>query len=424
MANNEQRSASSSESVLILGGGFAGLFAALHLSKLACPLPIKLVDAKARFVFKPLLYELLSNEVEADLVWPHYRDILPSSDVTHILDSVKSIDLRAQQVELASGATHGYRYLVVALGDTAGYFDIPGAQANAFTFRTAEDAVKLREHLRHKLQAASQTPNEAKRKALLSVAIVGAGPSGVELSATLADLLPNWYHELGGQVEDLQLTLLQRSAEVLEGSAGDEVRDIAQKALSDRQVPVKLLLEASVQAIEPGALTYRHGDEDHDLKAETIIWTAGSATHPLMKSLPIEAIHRDFRDRPYLTEVLQLIGYPNVFAGGDCAVDVSHPYPATAQVAYQQGLAIAQSIQAFIEGRKPEPANVSIRGALMKLGLEASVAEIMGQIRISGRVGHLIRQATYLSVLPTSTSKLKLGAEWINDEIFEPFLDA
>lgn len=418
----EQQSTSNDEQILILGGGFAGLFTALHLGSSQCPLPIKLIDRETRFVFKPLLYELLSNEVQVNVTWPRYDEILGDRNVAHILGDIQSIDLQNRKVELASGLSYGYRYLVIALGDTAGYFNVPGADEHTFTFRTAEDALGLGKHLRQKLQEAAQTEDDAKRKALLTVAIVGAGPAGVELSATLGDLLPDWYAKLGGNPEELRIALLQRGSEILKGSVSDQLREMAEQALGKRQVPIELLLEASVKAIAPQELTYLQDDMERTLSAETIVWTAGSATHPLVRSLALEDVHRDPKGRPYLTSALQLIGSPNVFAGGDCATNVHDPQPAIAQVAYQQGRAIAHNILAMIEGRDPKPVDVSLRGTLMKLGIEESIAEIMGRVRVAGHAGHLIRQATYLSLLPTPARNLKLGAEWITDEVFEQVL--
>lgn len=405
--------------ILILGGGFAGLFTALHLEALGCPLPIKLIDRATRFTFKPLLYELLSNEVEIEVVGSSYEDLLGDRAATYICDSIQSIDLQNQRVELASGASYGYRYLVIAVGDTVGYVDVPGAQEHTLTFRTVVDALNLGQHLRRTLQAAVRTEAAELRQALLTTAIVGAGPSGVELAATLADLLPAWYEELGGNAEAIRIVLLQRSWDILPGWVSSDVRKIASTALAERQATVQLCLNATVESIQPSSLTYQQADEDYSLAAETIIWTAGSATHPLIRNLPIPAVHQDERGRPYLTSALQLIGIPNVFAGGDCAVDARAPQPATAQVAYQQGRAIANNIQALIEGRSLEVADVNIRGTLMKLGLEEGVAEMLDTVQISGRAGHFIRQALYRGLLPTPAQDLKLGAEWIAREVFE-----
>lgn len=167
--------------VLILGGGFTGLFTAMHLASAHCPLPITLIDRETRFIFKPLLYELLSNEVSVNVVWPRYEELLGDRDVTYVLGDIETIDLENRQVVLKSGLTYGYRYLVIALGDTAAFFGVPGAKTHAFRFRTADDALELGKHLRMNLQKATQEEDDEERRSLLTTTIVGAGPSGSDV---------------------------------------------------------------------------------------------------------------------------------------------------------------------------------------------------------------------------------------------------
>lgn len=413
--------AKNNNQIVILGAGFAGLFTALHLEALGCPLPIMLIDRNHRFVFKPLLYELLSEEVPEEAVWPHYEDLLGDRGITHIQGEVQSIDLQHQQVILDSEVSCGYQYLVIALGDVVGYFDIPGAPEYTLTFRTGEDVLRLRTHLQQQLHQASQLENAEQRQAALTIAMIGAGPCGIELAATLADLVPAWYETLGGNAADIRIVLFQRDADILPGSTNQDQRDLITQAMTERQATVEVRLKAAVETVELGSVTYRQADASHQLKADTIIWTAGSATHPLVAALPMQDVHRDPRGRPYLTSALQLIGFPQVFAGGDCAVDVHQPMPATAQVAYQQGRAIAQNIMALLDNRSPEPVEIRIQGSLMKLGMEASLAEMIGSVAISGQMGHLIRRATYMGLLPTPVRNLKLGTEWITNQLFDQF---
>jgi NADH dehydrogenase len=240
----------------------------------------------------------------------------------------------------------------------------------------------------------------------------------------LADLLPAWYEELGGDGQDVRVVLVQRGSDILQNNVKDRVREMVKESLTERRTPVELLLNAAVTDVSADSIRYQQDDEDHTLLANTVVWTAGSATHPIVQSLPIADIHQDDRGRPYLTSALQIVGFPNVFAGGDCAVNVHQPQPASAQVAYQQGRAIAQNILAMIEGHPIEPSNVTLRGTLIKSGIEEGIAEILDKFEVSGRVGHLVRQATYLSLLPTPARNIKLGAEWITDEVFEQFLNA
>ena len=406
--------------VLILGGGFTGLFTALHLSHHRCSLPAVLIDQEWSFIFKPLLYEFLSGEMNVDLIWPRYDYLLRNSGVAFVRDTIQEIDLQQRQVRLNSGLRYTYSYLVLALGSTTGYFNIAGAKENTLPFRTAEEAIALGRHLRDCLQRASQTEDIQQRRTLLTVAVLGAGRSGIELAATLADLLPEWYAPLGGDVAEIRIVVMQRGKEILKGDA-DELRRTATNALQHRQVPVEAILESEVSAVHPQRVEFQRHNQTEELSAATVIWTTGTANNPLIEALPIPAENRDKKGRLKVTPTLQLPDFPEVFAGGDCAVDVEHPLPATAQVAYQQGAAIAQNLQAISQGRSPSPAQVRLRGTLMKLGLDESAAEIFDRFEVKGKLGHLIRQATYIELLPKPVHNFKATAEWLTDEVFRQF---
>ncbi|MEM8808987.1 MAG: FAD-dependent oxidoreductase, partial [Cyanobacteria bacterium P01_G01_bin.38] len=300
-----------------------------------------------------------------------------------------------------------------------GYFGVPGARENSLAFRSADDAFVLGQHLRDCLQQASQKTSE--RSSLLTIAIIGAGPSGVELAATLADLLPEWYEALEGCPDDIRIVVVQRGDEILKGLDSDQLRETARKALGNRRVTVDLLLEASVEAVEPNRIRYEQGGETHLIETDTIVWTAGNAVHPLIKALPVT--QRDRSGRLEVTPALQLPEFPNVFAGGDCSVNTADPQPATAQVAYQQGAAIASNISALLQGNALSAAEVNLRGTLLKLGMEEGAAEIFDKFEIKGHLGHVVRHATYLSLLPTPVRNIKVGAQWLTDEIFEQVLN-
>lgn len=437
--------ASPTYQTVILGGGFAGLFAALHLSHQHYPRSIILIDRNERFCFKPLLYEYFSGEMEPNQVVPRYADLLKRSGVIFVQDSVQSIDLHQKQVQLIGGDSYSYSNLVLALGSTTGYFGVKGAQEHALPFRSQADAIAIDRHLRDCLQRAGQLQNPEQRRHLLTVAVVGAGPSGVEMAGTLADLLPQWYQALGGQPQEVRVVLLNHGSEILEGDINSRLRQTAQRALQQRTVPVELITGAEVTAIAPNTIQYRQNQQMVMLSAGAVIWTAGTNTHPLINSLPIPDQHRDRHGRLNVMPTLQLPDFPEVFAGGDCAVDLQpsppadhyeqpqtqnqstssdqqhpelKPLPPTAQVAYQQGYAIARNLRSLALGFDPKPAHVNIRGTLLKLGLEESVANLFNQIEIDGELGHLIRQGTYLELLPTPLHDFKATTEWLREEIF------
>ena len=404
-----------SHPTVILGGGFAGLFTALYLSQQNYSHPIILIEQRDRFSFKPLLYEFLSGELQSTQVYPRYKELLTGSNVTFVQDKVQSIDLHQQKISLESSEIFNYSHLVLALGSKTTYFHTPGAAEYAMPLTSGEQAIALRKHLRHRLHQAIQTQDLARRRLLLTVAIIGAGPAGIELACTLADLLPIWYDELGGDAAEVRVVLVNRSREILKGDVNSHLRCTAQRALKNRVIPVDFLFDAAVTQITADGVEYKQNEQTKVLQAGTIAWTAGTAPNPLLMELPVT----NNRGRLLVTPTLQIPDFPEVFAAGDCATDSENPQPPTAQVAYQQGIAIAQNLKRMGEGKPSIPVQIQMRGTLMKLGLNESVANLFNKVQITGQAGHLIREATYLQLLPNSTHNRKVTTEWLTDELFQ-----
>jgi NADH dehydrogenase FAD-containing subunit len=404
-----------SHPTVILGGGFAGLFTALHLSHQNYSHPIILIEQRDRFSFKPLLYELLSGELHNTQVYPRYKELLADSRVSFVQDTVESIALHQRRVILASGKIFDYGNLILALGSKTTYFDTAGAAEHAIPFTSGEEAMALRKHLRHRLHQAIQTQDSQRRRLLLTVAIIGAGPAGIELACTLADLLPIWYDELGGDADEIRVVVVNRSREILKGDVNSHLRCTVQQALKRRVVPVDFLFDAAVTKINPDGVEYRQHEQTQILPAGTIAWTAGTAPNPLLMELPVVKN----RGRLVVTPTLQLPDFPEIFAAGDCAIDRDNPQPTTAQVAYQQGKAIAHNLKRLGEGKPPTSVQIQMRGTLMKLGLNEGVANLFNKVQIKGQPGHLIREATYLQLLPNSAHNRKATTEWLTDELFQ-----
>jgi demethylphylloquinone reductase len=150
-----------------------------------------------------------------------------------------------------------------------------------------------------------------------------------------------------------------------------------------------------------------------------VVWTGGTRPHSLLQKLAITAENRDKSGRLRVLPTLQLPEYPEVLVGGDCAFVTAAPQPPTAQVAYQQGKAIAQNLQALASQRYPLPSQVNLRGTLMKLGIGEGVANLFDRLEVKGEAGHLLRQATYLELLPKPLHNLKHTAEWFTDELLQ-----
>ncbi|MEH2328450.1 NAD(P)/FAD-dependent oxidoreductase [Nostoc sp.] len=408
---------------VIVGGGFTGLFTALHLAHEHYPRSVILIDQNERFCFKPLLYEYFSGEMDAFQVVPRFVELLKGSGVIFVQDAVESIDLHQQQIKLASGNSYNYSNLVLALGSITGYHHLEGAKEYAFPFWTQADAIALDRHLRDCLQKAVQTEDIEQRRKLLTIVIVGGGASGVEMAATLADLLPHWYSAMGGNSSEIRVVLLNHGQKILDADINDPLRPIAEKELQKRTVPIEILTGAEATAVHPNAIEYKSNNQVNTLATYTTVWTAGTSIHPLIKDLPISQEHRDRRDRLLVTPTMQLLDFPEVFAGGDCVAVKDKSLPPTAQVAYQQGANIARNLKALALDEDLKQVKVNIRGTLLKLGLNDAAANLFNVLEITGESGHLIRQGTYLTLLPTPIHDFKAASDWLDEEIFHHHLD-
>ena len=416
----------SKQAVVIVGAGFAGLFTALHLRHQRFSGSIVLIDSQDRFSFKPLLYELLSGELPEETICPPYKTLLEKSDITFVQDTVTSIDLADRTVNGLSGVGYSYHFLVLTVGRVQGYRNTEGAESHAFPFRSWEDGKRLERHLRDCLQRAVAAEDDSERRALLTTAIVGGGPTGVEMAATLADLLPYWYEKLGGNGLDVRIVLLNHGKTILNGDSNAHLRHSVMQAFRARKVGVEIVSEASATSVKADRLHYTTSGLDgaSTLETWTTIWTAGTALHPLIDQLSsqIPSEHVDSHGNPEVTESLQLIDFPEVFAAGDCVTVRGKPQPALAQVAYQQGTTIAHNLLSRSKGTSTRPANISLRGTLVKTGVGEGLADLYNKMIVDGTTGGLIRTAAYLELLPTPLRNFKATLRWLDDEIFRLYI--
>lgn len=410
------------QATVIVGGGFVGLFAALNLRHKKYKHSITLIDANPNFVFKPLLYEYLSGEMGDVEIMPRFGKLFQGSDISFVQGKVTDIDLKERRVKIKSGLEYSYNNLVLSVGSTQAYFGTKGAKEHAFPIRDKEETQRLQDHLRDCLQKALQTEDDQKRQQLLTVAIVGAGHSGIEMATTLSDFLPTWYAKLGGHIREIRIVIIDMVGDILPGDA-DDVRETVLDALTRRTVPIEVRLEVSAKGVSSEGLEYQRKGEDsiEQIPAATVVWTAGIATNPLVKTLDLEDDEKDKRDRPLVLPTLQLLNYPEVFAAGDCATVDEDPQPPVAQVAYQQEMGIAENLQALSKGKTLKPVKVHMRGTLLKLGVREGLADLFDKFQIKGKLGSLIRDATYIEMLPTPMRNFRATTEWLTEEIFERY---
>jgi NADH dehydrogenase len=386
--------------ICILGGGFGGLYTALRLSQLpweSLPKPeIVLVDQSDRFVFSPLLYELLTDELQTWEIAPPFTELLRDTGVRFDQAAVSGIDTQQQRVYLQDGPEIGYDRLVLALGGETPLDIVPGATSYAYPFRTITDAYRLEERLR--VLEESDTDK-------IRVAIVGAGYSGVELACKLADRLGS-----RGRFRLIELTdqILRTSPEFN--------REAARKALEERGIFIDL--ETRVEAIAQDTISLEYKGQVDTIPVDLVIWTVGTRVSPVVRNLPLK---QNQRGQITTTPTLQVLDHPEIFALGDlaeCRDAEGQLVPATAQAAFQQADYAAWNIWANLTHRPQIPFRYQYLGEMMALGTDNATLTGLG-IKLEGSLAYVARRLAYLYRMPTLDHKLKVGFNWLARPIIE-----
>ncbi|NJO40493.1 MAG: NAD(P)/FAD-dependent oxidoreductase [Cyanobacteria bacterium CRU_2_1] len=386
--------------ICILGGGFGGLYTALHLSQLPWnPLvkpDIVLVDQRDRFVFSPLLYELLTGELETWEIAPPFTELLANTTIRFQQAEVAAIDLSAKRVQLKDAPELLYDYLVLAMGGETPMDLVPGASEYAIPFRTIADAYRLEERLR-------VLENSDTEK--IRVAIVGAGYSGVELACKLAE-------RLGDRG---RLRLVEVSDQILRTSP-EFNRESANKALHDRDVWIDL--ETKVMSIEEEKIALEYKGKVDTIPVDIVLWTVGTKVVDVVRDLPLK---HNQREQIVVTPTLQAIDHPEVFALGDlaeCHDADGQKIPGTAQAAFQQAEYASWNIWATLTDRPLLPFRYSSYGEMMTLGTDNATLTGLG-IKLDGTFAHIARRLVYLYRMPTLDHQIKVGLNWIAQPVRE-----
>lgn len=380
--------------ICILGGGFGGLYTAGRLSQLPWEKfhepEILLVDRHDRFLFSPLLYELLTEELQTWEIAPPFAELLANTGVRFIQATVADIDVDSKQVQLDNGQKLQADRLVLALGGETPLQMVPGSAEYAIPFRTIADAYRLAEKLRILEQSDAEK---------IRIAIVGAGYSGVELACKLADRL-----SMRGRVR-----LIEQGDMILRTSS-EFNREAAMDALSARGVWTDL--ETTVQSIEPDSVSLVYKKQVDKIPVDVVLWTVGTRVPDVVRSLPLK---QNQRQQLIATPTLQIIDHPDIFALGDlaeCRDAVGQQVPATAQAALQQSDYTAWNIRASLTGRPLLPWRYQNLGEMMTLGIDNATLTGLG-VKLDGPLAHLARRLIYLYRLPTFNHQVKVGFNWM-----------
>lgn len=405
--------------IVILGGGFAGVNAAQHLERLLAhddSVTITLVSNTNYLLFTPMLAEVSSSSIEARHITSPLRAFFRK--VRFINAEVKGINANKRLVQISHCSTCeiveiSYDHLVIALGSVNNFYDIRGVEKFAFTLKTLGDAVTLRNHVLNILEHADLEPDSVKRGELLTFVVVGGGFAGTELIAELYDFAMDaarYYRHL--PLRDFHFTLIEGGDRIIP-EISSNLADYAMSKL--RQRGIAIILKTRVTAAENNMVYLSDGQK---LSTRTLIWTAGVAPNPVVRSLPFPT---DPRKRLIVDGYLRVKGENAIWAIGDCAMvtdsDTGLPCPPTAQHALREGSDAAHNIAAALYGTHLHVFKFKGLGMLVALGRRTAVAEIFS-VKFSGFLAWMIWRITYLSKLPGLERKIRVSLDWTLDLFF------
>ena len=389
--------------IVIVGGGFGGLFTALDLESTG---DVTLISDADHFLFTPMLYEYFSGEVEAWHIAPNYRELLNES-VNLIRDEVTNIDLEARTVSLKNRSESLiYDVLVLAVGGVTNYAGIAGAAEHTIPFRKIADADKLRTTMVDVLDHVPPDLPPQDTQRALTFAVVGAGASGVELSTKMADLLRDAFKRRALRGEP-RVLVIEMGDKIVPGMGG-QIREFVEDALRQSHVEVHTLTR--VVAVTEKTLTFEHNGAQTEIETAAVVWAGGVRMNPLVETLKTEKTNRGLI---IVNPTLQVSAHENVFALGDIAFfeDATPTLAGTAQLALQEAGLVARNIKAFLAGEELQTKHFEELGEAVSLGTERA-AVLAGGKAFGGPLARQARFALYTSRLPTWHHRLRVGASW------------
>jgi len=409
--------------VVIVGGGFAGLSAAMELDRTIArraDMDVTLVSRDNFTLFTPMLHEVAAGELDpADIVNP-IRRILRR--VKFVAADVQGIDLPAHRVQGVSSiwrrpVEFEFDHLLLAAGAETHFFGLPGLPEWAVTMKTLSDAALLRNRVLALLEEASLQPDPAARGALLTFVTAGGGFSGVETTGAINDLVRDAVRFYPALRADEIRVVLVHPGEVLLPELGTDLGRYAERKLRARKVDVRKGVR--VAAYDGAAVTLVDGTV---LPAATLIWTAGVRPSPAIAGLPLPKTG----GRLTVNEFLAVPACPGVWAAGDCAAvpdgKTGTMHPPTAQHGLREGRIAAQNIAAAILGNPLTPFTFTTLGQLATIGHRSGVAQLFG-VKFSGFFAWLLWRTVYLLKLPRLPKKLRVMMGWTLDLLFSRDLE-
>ena len=404
--------------VLILGGGFGGMYAALEFERAlarGADLDVTLVNRDNFFLFTPMLHEVAASDLDITNIVSPIRKLLRR--VTFFHGDIEAIDLVHQRVGLSHGHEEHchslpYDHLVLALGSTTNFFNIPGLANRALTMKSLDDAIFLRNRLIANLEEADFECAAPLRAPLLNFVVAGGGFAGVETIAAMNDFLREAVRFFPHLREDMLRIILVNSGKVILPELGEKLGTYAQRKLTEQKVEIHS--NCKVIAVTDRDVTLSDGTT---VTTNTLVWTAGTFPNSLLDTLFCPKA----RGQVLVNEYLEVPEWPGVWALGDCARvpdrNTGESHPPTAQHALREGKLAAKNILATIRGDQKKPFLYTTIGLLAPIGKRTGVANILG-VNFSGFIAWWLWRTIYLLKLPRFEKKVLVALDWTLDVLF------
>ncbi|CAK7059182.1 MAG: NADH dehydrogenase-like protein [Desulfovibrio sp.] len=397
--------------VVIIGAGFAGLWAARHLSHGSArdTVDVTIIDRNNYHTFQPLLYQVAAAEIDLSAIAYPIRGIFrEAGNVRTVMGEVTGMDVRERLV-FTDAATFPYDQLILAQGSRTAFYGVPGAEENAFSLKSLEDAVKLRGHVLSCFERAC-IEGDAMPEGLLTFAIVGAGATGLEFAGALAELIATPLRR------DFPLLALCKAKVVLIDASEDVLMPFPQKLRGYTRkklesMGVEVIVKAGVAAVTPDSATLADG---RVIKACTIVWSAG---------IQGEAIESEGRlpigksGRIAVTPTLQVADRPEIHVAGDVAWPEGKTAPTVAPNAIQQGEHVAKNVLRVMNGEPAEEYFYRDKGSMVTIGRNAAIASVGGR-DFTGRPAWFLWIFVHLAYLIGFRNKIITLVNWAWNYLF------
>ncbi len=372
--------------IVIVGSGFGGVNVALHLRKNNPDFSILVIDSKTQFEFKPLLYEVFSDEIKSWEVNPSFDSIYSNSGITFIRNHVKFIDFDKKFLTLQDDLKVQFEYLVLSTGSSPNDFSINGVREYCSFFNTNKDQLNLKKRLDKTIAVGKSN----------KIFIIGAGPSGVELSCKVSDFYKSKF----------EVNIVEKTSEILNNSKIFN-REEAEKTIAKKNI--NLMKNYSVVEINDQQILLSNNlNQVEKFSYFDVIWTAGIKPNLPEFKQQIQKIN----NKILINNNLQLNNYPNIFVLGDISqVESNNSYPVTAQVAMQQGEHVALNLKLLINNEKLLPFKFIDNGEMMSLGIGEATISGLG-LTFSGKLAYDFRRIIYASKMPKIGKSIKSTTSW------------